>query len=94
MLQVVEHAEAWSEDNATASDNAVSALGKLCKLSEWYMSNSQARLSNCERGPRGHPRHRCRCRRRRRRCYCCCCCCCAVLLLLLLLPLLLLLLLL
>ena len=34
MLQVVEHAEAWSEDNATASDNAVSALGKLCKLSE------------------------------------------------------------
>jgi len=34
MLQVVEHAEAWSEDNATASDNAVSALGKLCKLSD------------------------------------------------------------
>jgi len=34
MIQVMEAPEAWFEDNATASDNAVSALGKLCKLSD------------------------------------------------------------
>jgi len=34
LLQVVEHPQAFKEDNATASDNAVSALGKLCKRSE------------------------------------------------------------
>jgi len=34
LLNVVEDPHAFSEDNATASDNAVSALGKLCKRSE------------------------------------------------------------
>lgn len=33
LLATVEHPEAYSEDNASASDNAVSALGKLCQRS-------------------------------------------------------------
>jgi len=34
LLEVIESPVAFSEDNATASDNAVSALGKLCVRSE------------------------------------------------------------
>ena len=34
LIQVIESPGAFEEDNATASDNAVSALGKMCKLSE------------------------------------------------------------
>ena len=34
LLQVVDAPDAFSEDHASASDNAVSALGKLCRRSE------------------------------------------------------------
>ena len=34
LLEVVDHPLAFGEDNATASDNAVSALGKVCRRSE------------------------------------------------------------
>ena len=34
LIQVIESPGAFEEDNATATDNAVSALGKLCKLSD------------------------------------------------------------
>ena len=34
LLQVIEAPDAFNEDNASASDNAVSALGKLCRRSD------------------------------------------------------------
>ena len=34
LIEVIDHPLAFGEDNATASDNAVSALGKVCRRSE------------------------------------------------------------
>jgi len=46
LLGVIEHPEAFNQDNASASDNAASALGKLCKRSPEIAAVALPRLLN------------------------------------------------
>ena len=60
LVRLIEDPHAFSEDNASASDNAVSALGKLCKLSASGDGKLAAAalprwLARC-RSPRTRPR--------------------------------------